>query len=256
VRLSVVIPSRLQRSRAASGALLIERALASVERQTLRLDVEILVGLDHGVAPPEHLRERRLAWCNAPRGSGQAGALNAALAQAQGDMLAVLEDDDWWGPRHLEFAIPRLDDFSFVSTVSLIYDENGAYQGIKDFPTPSGWIMRRSLWAEIGPFNEEYRYHLDSEWLARLNRTGHRRCHLVEATARLSRLGLWRRDLRHFYTYAPAGSRLDRLDGAPPQVHKLLNRGGGTSQIAAGGGAQDRSRAERRRLDAQFGGYW
>jgi glycosyltransferase involved in cell wall biosynthesis len=257
MRLSVVIASRLERSRNGSGALLLERAVASVERQTLSLDVEILVGLDHGVAPPDALRERSVVWRNAPRGGGQAAAMNAALAPAQGDVIAFLEDDDWWGPRHLEFAVPRLDYFSFVSSVQLLFDESDTYKGIFDYPTPSGWVMRRALADEIGPFNEEYRYHLDSEWLGRLNRTGHRRCHLVEATARLSRLGLWRRDLRHFYTNAPAGSRIDRLDGAPPQVHRLVNRAGGMARIAAGGSAQERSRAERRLLERNFGGrYW
>ena len=117
------------------------------------------------------------------REQGQAAAINAAMAEARGDYLAILEDDDCWRPNFIEHGLRAIGEYDFVSSNQLEVPPGGDAGRINDFPTPSGWFMRRDLWREIGGMDISYRYHLDNDWLGRLSDAGKRRLHLVEAAA-------------------------------------------------------------------------
>ncbi len=182
MRISVIIATRLQSQlHAGPDALWLDRALRSVRRQTVaaKLPLEVVAGLDPGVALPG--RFSGVVAANAAR-PGQSAALNAAVAAAGGEVVAVLEDDDYWEPKRLEYGLAWLEKHDLVTCNQREVDADGSFVGVNDYPTPSGWLMRTATWRQVGPFDESFTFP-DSEWLGRANAARLRRMHLVEVGA-------------------------------------------------------------------------
>ena len=129
------------------------------------------MGIDPGAVVPPQFTHPFVRFVSAPAAS-QASALNSAASVFDHDLIAFLEDDDLWSEQFLEVALPALDQAPFVSSTQLEVDGVGEVICINDFPTPSGWIMRRDVWTAVGPFDESYRFHLDNDWLGRLGEFG------------------------------------------------------------------------------------
>ncbi len=257
--ISVVIPSRL--AAMPDGRLWLERALDCVRNQRLPAgeSVEILVGLDQGIEPPERLiaGSSGLRFVNAagtaPR--GQAAALNAALRTASGEWVALLEDDDQWRSRHLELALGALSALDFVSASQRCVDPAGRQIGVFGPATPSGWVMPRRVLDKVGLFDEAFRFHLDSEWLGRLNRAIARRGHFVESSdLPLSQFLEKRPELRTLLdNVKPAQIALLRGPGHYTQVVRTENPKGGVSSIKASGELARISLAEYAAIERKYG---
>lgn len=104
----------------------IERAITSVLEQDIPMDdVEILV-VDDGSADrtPEVVRcfEPRVRYMRKPNG-GQASAFNFALPQAHGDVIAMLDGDDWWARQKLRRVLETLESNPEVGIVGHGYFE-------------------------------------------------------------------------------------------------------------------------------------
>jgi GT2 family glycosyltransferase len=260
--ISIVVPSRLQTQPDSGGALWIDRALASVAAQTVlkKTRIEILVGLDAGVESanvgPPHLKSC-MHFINAPAGSkpGQASAVNAAANLARGEFLAILEDDDAWQPMFLELARKALKESDFVSSSQMLVDQKGFPREVMYFPTPSGWLMRRTVWQEIGGFDERLHFHVDVEWIGRLNKSGRNRTHLVESGFPLDRpfLEKHRRWLAHLAKGQPNPVRLIQHRMPVPLVIRTLNETGGTGRIRRNKDAAERSKKEMAAIRRRFG---
>ena len=181
MRVSVIIASRLQcRPEAGADCLWLDRALRSVRRQTAAsgVELEVVVGLDPKAVLPARLADRAVA---APAARpGQAAALNAAVAAATGEVLAFLEDDDYWEAKRLEYGLNWLERTDLVTCNQREVNEDGGFVALNDYPTPSGWLLPRATWQTVGPFAEDFTF-VDSEWLGRANAAHLRRVHLVEA---------------------------------------------------------------------------
>jgi glycosyltransferase involved in cell wall biosynthesis len=84
---------------------LVARAVRHALDQSFR-DLEVVVvvdGLDaETVAALEPLGDERLRVLVPPRNLGNAAARNHAIAAAEGDWIALLDDDDYWTPTKLE----------------------------------------------------------------------------------------------------------------------------------------------------------
>lgn len=259
--ISVLIPSRLTENPHRPGELWLERALRSIGEQTIlsRQKVEIVVGLDHDAevpmvkAPPGlKLRFANVAANHRP---GQASAINAAGAVAAGQLIAILEDDDSWHPAFLTTAAKALEGCDFVSSSQMLVDEHGTPREPMYFPTPSGWLMRRELWQEMGGFDESIRFHVDMEWLGRLNETGKRRVHLVERgfpidMAFLKQHKKW---LAHIAEGQPLPVTLKQHGMAVPLVVRTLSPNSGTNQIRSNSDAKGQSKHEISALRKRFG---
>ena len=128
MKVSVIVPTRNDPN-PVTGRPYFERAVASVEGQLSDLEIAAMVGFDPSPVP-----------------LGQARAVNEAVARADGDLLAFLEDDDTWDPQKLATQLPFLDRFDLVTCNQREVDETGAFVRISYYPTPSGWLMRRSTW--------------------------------------------------------------------------------------------------------------
>lgn len=169
MKITVVIPSKGR----SKQKLFVARAIESIRLQRMQIDIRVVVDT------VEQL------YCDATvlQGSGgQAAAMNKG-AEGDSDYLAFLEDDDCFSALRVMAALEALQTCDFTSSTQLEMELTGEVVRINDFPTPSGWFMRREVWQKIGGFNPEYKYHLDNEWLGRLYQSDFKRVHLVECTA-------------------------------------------------------------------------
>ena len=258
MKLLVIVPSRLERI--GSGRLFLAKALDSIAAQRLPsgldVTVEISIGVDPGAMLPVDLILPENARVSHAAARSQASALNAAAEGIDHDFIAILEDDDQWLPGHLETSVQALQDraLDFVSSTQLQIDASGEVASIFDFPTPSGWVMRRAVWQSVGPFDTSYRYHLDNEWLGRLAASGFQRGHLVECTAPLEPRWMSVRPwLHHVLTNGGPRSTLLRHDQPAPLVHRMVHAGSGMSAVASDAVAHSRSQQEYERLARKYG---
>ncbi|MBI2311660.1 MAG: glycosyltransferase [Betaproteobacteria bacterium] len=260
MRLSIIIPTRLARH-PLTGRYYLERALRSVAGQNALKaasapQVEIIVGTDAGAdLPPEAVSRAPCRVIHAAGAQSQTAAINAALAKASGEVIAFLEDDDFWAPRYLAVALKRLGQYPFVSSNQAEVFPEGLFFRLNDFPTPSGWIMRRKVLERIGGFDDEYRYHLDNEWLGRLNQARVPRLHLIESRIPLEPeyLARYRPHLAH-YLEITAGRGALALNGGPhPLVTRTLNPRGGMARLSLRGDAKARSNREYELIRRRFG---
>ena len=170
-------------------ALLHDALSDVVAQQFPALEVRLA---DDGDAPAiEQLPDLPLLELTALRvRCGQPGAArNAAAADARGDVLAFLDDDDRWRPDHLAgfaraFADPALEfawrDSDVVrehvrndgvretrERVSLERDWDDALMRTNDYLPPSSWAVRRSLFERLGGFDELFRFSEDWDFVLR-----------------------------------------------------------------------------------------
>ena len=181
-RVSVVIPTY-------NCAHYLGQAIESVLAQTYT-DREVIV-IDDGsrdntadvaAAYGGHIRYLR------QENSGLPAARNRAIEAAAGDLIALLDADDWWEPTKLAQQVPLLDADSEVSLVytdlRVIYDDGRLVPSFlasrplasdgyvftqlteSGFILPSTVLLRRSCLEAVGMFDETMRSHEDIElWL-------------------------------------------------------------------------------------------
>src|ERR1700676_3283610 len=104
----------------------IAQAITSVLEQDMPMsDVEIVV-VDDGSTDhtPEIARrfEPRVRVMRKANG-GQASAFNLALPQTRGEIIAMLDGDDWWAKQKLRRALETLKEYPDVGIVGHGYKE-------------------------------------------------------------------------------------------------------------------------------------
>ena len=251
--LSVIIPSREQ----AQQVQLLMRSIGSVQAQKAResLKVEVVIGIDLGAEPPAlDGFDFPIRVVEGSARSAQA-ALNSAAATVTSDYIAFLEDDDVWEPEHLEVSLRALEHCAFVSGTQLEVDREGTVVRINDFPTPTGWVMPRSTWEQVGPFDPEYRMHQDNAWLGCLSERGLARAHLIESTAPLSvdvarQVRPW---LANVLDLGGGNVRLVRHDSPTPLIRRLVHSDSNMHLISIGGAAKAISDADYERMFQRWG---
>jgi glycosyltransferase involved in cell wall biosynthesis len=121
---------------------------------------------------------------------GNAGlARNAAVAGARGDILAFLDDDDLWRPDHLAGLARAFEDpdtlFAWrdcevirerigeggereiLASAVIARDWDGGLMRTNDYLPPSAWGVRRSLFDELGGFDETFPFSEDWDFVLR-----------------------------------------------------------------------------------------
>ena len=180
-KISIIIPSRSQEQQ----LNFIKRAATSIKNQksTNNYNFDILICIDKNTEIDKGFIDSLGIRYIQSNGKSQASALNAGIRTVDSDFVAFLEDDDQWNPDFVETVFKALNYSDFVSSTQLEHDENNETLRINDFPTPSGWFMPIKTLIKIGEFNEDYKFHLDNEWLGRLAEHEVSRGHLIESTA-------------------------------------------------------------------------
>ena len=185
--ISVVIPTK-------GRPHFLKQALESVLAQT-HAPKEIIV-VDDGVGAAEavgHLHPSITVLDN--RGRGPVPARNMGVAQATGDCICFLDDDDWFTDTtyfaKASDAFDRGADFCFCDGVLRFEDGRPeltfAFEADVNSLTHdntiliSGVMYQRRLHAELGPFDEALPFYWDWDWYLRIARAGHELTHIQSA---------------------------------------------------------------------------
>lgn len=252
-KLTVIIPSRKQPKQ----IFFIQRAIESVRKQTIanQFDISFLVGVDKNCAVESNISDKLGILCIESDGASQAKALNVAIEKVHEGFVGFLEDDDQWMPDYLKFAMKAITLCDFVSSTQAEFDEADELIRINDFPTPSGWFMPVSTLKKVGKFNENYRLHLDNEWLGRLSEERLKRIHMVESTAPVQKkhteqVRPW---LSHLLRLSGGFCNLARHSSPYPLVKRLVHPNSGMWQIKSNGEYSNLSKTEFKMLIQRFG---
>lgn len=176
---SVIIPTRGRHH-------FLRQAITSVLSQS-HAAKEIIV-VDDGVGAAEAVGQMApsiIALDNTER--GPVPARNLGVAAATGDVIAFLDDDDWWTDNdYLASAAAAFDTgaaFCFADghmafedgspSLPFAFDADGQSLERDNTILISAVAYRRSLHAEIGAFDESLPFYWDWDWYLRVARAGH-----------------------------------------------------------------------------------
>ena len=185
---SVIVPTHLRPK-------LLIRAVTSALRQTFS-DLEVVVVVDGRDAETEDalaaLEDARVRSVVPARNLGNAGARNAGIAAAQGEWVALLDDDDLWHAekiaRQMQLATRAAASLPIVSCRFEAVGEGVQHVWPRSFPRPgqpvseylftrrrpsvegavqtSTFLVPRALFDEVA-FDEGLDRYVDLDWLLR-----------------------------------------------------------------------------------------
>lgn len=194
LRISAVIPLY-------NGANYIETALDSALTQNRPADEIIVVddgSTDRGPEIVESIATRApIRLLRKPNG-GQSSARNLGIREATGDLIALLDQDDWWYPDHLsELSKPFLEQrrrnlgwvysnldevdeqgrmvlHSCLRTLPFYHPKTDLFECLKYdmFVVPSATLVARSAVEAVGGFDETLSGYEDDDFFLRLFRAG------------------------------------------------------------------------------------
>ena len=173
-------------------ASLAERALRSVRKQSLAA-AEFVVVDDGSSEAMDALRADVLSgggrWITLPENRGPAAARNAGVAETSSPWITFLDsDDEWaswklerqlaWHQSHPDMRISQAQDQWFRKGEAILRPSHWQMQEGDLFAesvercsiTPSAVMLHRTIWDELGGFDERFRVCEDYELWLRLTR--------------------------------------------------------------------------------------
>jgi glycosyltransferase involved in cell wall biosynthesis len=197
-----------------NGARFIEQSLRSVLGQTTPADEIIVVddgSEDDGPARAIAIADGRPGFrlVRQPNG-GQSSARNRGVRESGSSLLAFLDQDDIWYPRHLErlvqpfegasvhrlgWTYSNVDEIDHAGRLvvrSLLdpahHPKKSLYQCLREdmFVLPASSLVSRVAFEEVGGFDEQLKGYEDDDFFLRAFRAGHANVFVDEA------LSMWR----------------------------------------------------------------
>ena len=173
---SVIIPTR-------NRPQYLMQAVESVTAQ-VNVSFEILIVDDGNVGLPAFTDTRIKILANNQRGPVQ--ARNLGVANAKGDYIAFLDDDDWWTENDFLFRSLALmkseTDFTFADgtlvftdnskSIPFAFDADAISLETNNSILISTVCYARSLHGKLGSFDERLPYYWDWDWYLRVARSG------------------------------------------------------------------------------------
>ena len=141
------------------------KSIDSVLEQNV--DLELIITVDGGENNLE-INDSRVTVKVLEKNMGPSAAINNCYSLATGDYITVHDDDDWSEPGRYKVLLDKIgSDRAITSTITIIEGKkfHTKFYDMKNFIT---WnrvkppahhcavILRRDLWNEIGPYNENY----------------------------------------------------------------------------------------------------
>ncbi len=140
--ISVIIPTY-------NRAFFLKRAITSVLAQSFR-EVELIVvddgSGDNTLEIVQSFTDKRLIYYY-QENKGVSAARNFGITMASGQYIALLDSDDYWLPKKLEFQIKFMREGGFrISQTNESWIRNGRRVNPRNkHQKPSGWIFEKSL---------------------------------------------------------------------------------------------------------------
>ncbi len=173
-----------------NGVRFLERAILSVLNQTYENIEYIIVdgGSTDGTLRVIEKYEKRIAYWISERDAGISDAFNKGIAASTGEIIGLLNADDWLSPDQVERGVDGLEDLAvdFVFGDLQFHDSSGElaytihgdpdYKAVIERRMPDlchpTVLAKRTAYERIGLFRTEYRYAMDYEWFLRLHKRG------------------------------------------------------------------------------------
>lgn len=188
-KVSICIPSY-------NHGAFIGEAIQSVLDQTYQ-DLEIIVvddcSTDNSKEVVKSFKDPRIKFFRNEKNLGMVPNTNKALRLAKGEFIGVLNSDDYCGSKMIETALKMFDEnpeIGFTYSSYVVVNENGeiitkvkscgcnkvfkSKEGFKklafgSIAAPSGVMVRRKCYEDVGPFDEEFPYCHDWNMCLRLS---------------------------------------------------------------------------------------
>lgn len=169
----------------------LQRAIGAVRNQTFS-HWEMLI-VDDGDGSGYDLAQ----GCRDPRvkatmngGKGQVAARNQALSRARGELIALLDDDDWWSDRtHLEMLVAQaaagpallhrhgwlVAEDAPQGAAHALFDHETTAQSLRQNNTilTSSLAYPKRFHEQLGAFDEQMGSYFDWDWLLRVLDAGY-----------------------------------------------------------------------------------
>jgi len=252
--LSIIVPSRFGDKQ----EFFLNRMLKAIEEQLFQpQDMEVIICIDQGAPRPSISSSLNVHLVESDARS-QSGALNTGLRQAKHAFIGFLEDDDCWHSSFLQYAhaiFTQDASIDMISSNQLEIDEHDVVKRVNDFATPSGWILKRTIVEQVGFFNEDFRWHLDNDYLGRINTLNTKRVHLIEKYAPIEydvakQVRPW---ISNIFDFSNKNVQLCRHGESEPLVRRLVHSQSGMAQIATNPEYQAISNREMQKLVDLYG---
>ena len=169
-----------------NGESTLEDTLQSVFAQTYQ-NIECIIidgaSTDGTLEIIRRYEDRIAYWISEPD-NGIGDAFNKGIAASTGEVIGILNSDDWYEPNAVESAVSRLmqEDTDIVHGMVQYWDTNGQKRELfsgndallnKDMTINHPSVFaRRKAYEKIGLFRTDFRYAMDYEWLLRAKVNG------------------------------------------------------------------------------------
>lgn len=180
---SIITPVR-------NGEKTLEQTIQSVVNQTYS-NIEYIIidgaSTDHTV-DIIHRHEDQIAYWISEPDDGIADAFNKGIAVSNGEIIGLLNANDWFSGNQIELGVAVLNKSpaDFVFGDLLFYDASGTFKyrvnGNPDYSATINSVMptlchptvlvKRNAYDKIGIFDTNYRIAMDYEWFLRLHKNG------------------------------------------------------------------------------------
>jgi glycosyltransferase involved in cell wall biosynthesis len=181
----------------------IEQALNSVLSQTYE-NVEYIVidgGSSDGTLDVIRKYDNRIAYWMSEPDEGISDAFNKGICAAHGEIIGLLNADDWYPPEHIERGVNALlhTEADFIFGNLLVHDAFGTilykmfgnpdyalviHNKMSEICHPTA-LVRRTAYENVGLFDVSYRYAMDYEWFLRLHRAGGKGLYVKDITVNM-----------------------------------------------------------------------
>ncbi len=156
--------------------------------------------------------EEKLDYYASEPDKGLYDALNKAIPLARGDLICVLNSDDWLEPDSAEIAVRYLGGISanclLLSGARVLIGENDVFHWVAAFVHPGSYFMcanachnaiyaTRLAYERSGPYDTSYKIAADFKWIMQCVDAGATFCYTREATVNYSLGGVSSDNLNH-----------------------------------------------------------
>jgi glycosyltransferase involved in cell wall biosynthesis len=181
----------------------VEQALTSVLNQTYG-NIEYIVidgGSTDGTLDIIRKYDPQITYWISEPDEGISDAFNKGISMSQGEIVGLLNADDWYPPNHVERGVKALQysDADFIFGNLLVHDACGTvlykilgnpdyarviHNKMSEICHPTA-LVKRAAFENVGLFDVRYRYAMDYEWFLRLHRAGGKGLYISDITVHM-----------------------------------------------------------------------